>query len=146
MLHTKLCELLKIEYPIIQVGMGPFTSVELVTAVSNAGGLGILGITNRPIESLASEINRVKQLTDHPFGVNYLFTNYTEEAFELGLQLKVPLISTSLGDSGKLVRRVHDAGALYMHQVHTMSHAKQAKERGVDIIIAQGSEAGGYRQ
>ncbi|MCJ7631211.1 nitronate monooxygenase [Candidatus Bathyarchaeota archaeon] len=146
MLHTKVCDLLKIDYPIIQAGMGAFTSVELVTAVSNAGGLGILGITARPIESLASEIKKVRQLTDRPFGVNYLVTNYSEEAFELCLQLKVPVISTALGDPGKLVKRTHDVGALHMHQVHTRSQATQAKERGVDIIVAQGFEAGGYGQ
>ena len=146
MIYTKLCELLKIQVPIVQAGMGPFTSAELVAAVSNAGGIGVLGAANRPIEGLNSEIKKIRQLTKHPFGVNFLVSNYSEELFELALQSKVPLISTALGDPGKLVERVHDAGALLMHMVHTRSLAVEAKKREVDVIIAQGSEAGGYGQ
>jgi len=126
--------------------MGIFTSAELVAAVSNAGGIGILGGASRPLDNLVEEVKKVRQLTNRPFGVNFLVTNYLEEAFQHALDAKVPLVSTALGDPGGLVRRVHDAGALYMHQVHTRTQARQAKERGVDLIVAQGSEAGGYGQ
>ncbi len=126
--------------------MGLFTSAELVAAVSNAGGIGILGGASRPLENLVEEVKKIRQLTSRPFGVNFLVTNYLEEAFQHVLDAKVPLVSTALGDPGGLVRRVHDAGALYMHQVHTRTQARQAKERGVDLIVAQGSEAGGYGQ
>ncbi|HEY4822250.1 MAG TPA: nitronate monooxygenase, partial [Candidatus Bathyarchaeia archaeon] len=146
MLHTKVCDLLRIDYPIIQPGMGIFTSAELVAAVSNAGGIGILGGASRPLDNLVEELKKIRQLTNRPFGVNFLVTNYLEEAFQHALDAKVPLVSTALGDPGGLVRRVHDAGALCMHQVHTRTQARQAKERGVDLIVAQGSEAGGYGQ
>ncbi len=146
MLHTKVCDLLNIEYPIIQAGMGPFTSPELVAAVSNAGGLGILGAPTRPPIDLTSQINKIRALTMRPFGVNFLVTLFSEEAFQSALEQKVPLISTALGDPGDIVRRAHDNGALFMHQVHTRKQAIQAKERGVDVIVAQGSEAGGYGQ
>ena len=126
--------------------MGTFTSAELVAAVSNAGGLGILGASGRPLENLEAEINKIKHLTTKPFGVNYLVTNYTEESLTISLDSKVPVISTALDDPSKLVKKVHEAGLLSMHQVHSRKQALQAKERGVDIIIAQGSEAGGYGQ
>jgi enoyl-[acyl-carrier protein] reductase II len=146
LIHTSVCDLLKIEYPIVQAGMGPFTSAELVAAVSNAGGIGVLGATSRNTESFDAELKRIKQLTRCPFGVNFLVSNYSEELFELTLGSKVPLISTALGDPGNFVKRAHDAGALLMHMVHTRSQANDSRKRGVDIIIAQGSEAGGYGQ
>lgn len=128
--------------------MGILTSAELVAAVSNAGGLGILGTLGRPnpVEDLRDHLQRLKQLTNRAFGVNYVVTSYTEDSFALALDSKVKLISTALGDPGNLVKRAHDAGALLMHQVHTRKQAVQAKERGVDIIVAQGSEAGGEGQ
>lgn len=146
MIHTDLCDLLRIEHPVVQPGMGSFTSAELVAAVSNAGGLGILGASGRPLENLKVELDNLKHLTSKPFGVNYLVTNYTEEALAISLDSKVPVISTALGDPGDLVKKAHEAGLLSMHQVHTRKQALQAKERGVDVIIAQGSEAGGYGQ
>ncbi len=145
MLHTRICDLLKIEYPVIQPGMGPWTSAELVAAVSNAGGIGILGITGRPIEESASELKKIKQLTSRPFGVNWtLPAGYPEGAIELAREFKVPLVSTALDDPGAFVKKAHDFGALHMHQVHTRRQAIKAKESGVDIIIAQGQEAGGF--
>lgn len=156
MIHTKLCTLFGIEYPIIQAGMGVFTSAELVAAVSNAGGLGSLGTGLRPIESLKSalllrpvaslkeELPRIRQLTNRPFAVNYTLAQPNEEIFNLILEVKPPIISFALGDPGDLVKRAHEVGSLVMHQVSTVQQAKQAAERGVDVIIAQGSESGGF--
>ncbi len=144
MLHTRVCDLLGIEYPIIQPGMGPWTSAKLVSAVSNAGGIGILGMSGRSIEESTSELKKIKQLTSRPFGVNWTLTNYPQGAIELAQEFKVPLISSALDDPGDFVKKAHDFGALYMHQVHTRRQAIKAQERGVDIIIAQGQEAGGF--
>ncbi len=124
--------------------MGPWTSAELVSAVSNAGGIGILGMSGRPIDESATELRKIKQLTNRPFGVNWVLTNYPEGAIELAQEFKVPLISTALDEPGDFVKKTHDFGAHYMHQVHTRRQAIKAKERGVDIIIAQGQEAGGF--
>ncbi|MBI2855062.1 MAG: nitronate monooxygenase [Chloroflexi bacterium] len=156
MLHTRLCDLFGIEVPIIQAGMGVFTSAELVSAVSNAGGLGSFGTGLRPVASLRSELllrpvaslreelPRVRQLTSRPFAVNYTLAQPNEEIFALILEAKPPIISFALGDPGDLVKRAHAVGSLVMHQVTTVQQARQAAERGVDVIIAQGSEAGGF--
>lgn len=156
MLHTKLCDLLGIEVPVIQAGMGVFTSAELVGAVSNAGGLGSLGTGLRPVESLRSELllrppaslkeelPRVRQLTSRPYAVNYTVSQPNEDIFALILEARPPVISFALGDPGELVKRAHAVGSLVMHQVTTVAQAKQAAEIGVDIIVAQGAESGGF--
>ncbi|MBI1730440.1 nitronate monooxygenase [Candidatus Acetothermia bacterium] len=144
MLRTPLCDLLGIEFPVIQAGMGLFTSAELVAAVSNAGGLGSLGASQRSAEDLRIELKRTKDLTFRPFAVNHLVTTLNEESFAITLEAKPYLISLALGDPGNLVNRAHDSGILVMHQVHTVQQAREAAERGVDVIIAQGSEAGGF--
>ncbi len=156
MLRTRLCELLGIEYPIIQAGMGVFTSAELVAAVSNAGGMGSLGTGLRPVQSLSNELllrpvaslkeelPRVRQLTSRPFAVNYTLAQPNEEIFRLILESRPRVISFALGDPGKLVKQVHAVGSLVMQQVTTVKQANQAADNGADVIIAQGSESGGF--
>lgn len=144
MLHTPICDLLSIEHPVIQAGMGEFTSAELVAAVSNAGGLGSLGCALRTVEDITRELEATRELTSRPFAVNHLLLTLDEEAFSLTLDFKPPIISFAGGDPGEFVGRVHDAGILVMHQVHTVKQALEAARRGVDVIIAQGSEAGGH--
>jgi enoyl-[acyl-carrier protein] reductase II len=146
MLHTSVSDLLGIEFPIIQAGMGPFTSPALVAAVSNAGGLGSLGAGGRSAETLREYLAQTRALTNRPFAVNHTLSPAppNEEAFALTLEAKPRLIAFALGDPGEYVRRAHDAGILVMHQVTTVKQAQQAAERGVDIIVAQGAEAGGF--
>jgi nitronate monooxygenase/enoyl-[acyl-carrier protein] reductase II len=144
MLHTHLCDLLGIEFPVIQAGMGPFTSAELVAAVSNAGGLGSLGAGVRSTEDFRRQLARTRELTRRPFAINHTVSTLNEEAFALTLDAKPSLISFALSDPGDLVKRAHDAGILVMHQITTVQQARQVAERGVDVIVAQGSEAGGF--
>src|SRR5215813_10217228 len=144
MLHTRVCELLGIECPVIQAGIGLFPTPELVAAVSNAGGLGSIGAGMRSPEDLKQQLTRTRELTQRPFAVNYGVPMLNEEAFTLTLATKPALVSFSLSDPGDLVKRVHDAGILVMHQVTTVRQARQAAERGADVIIAQGSEAGAF--
>lgn len=144
MLRTPLCDLLDIEYPIIQAGMGEFTSAELVAAVANAGGLGSLGCAYRTIDDITNQLAATRELTSRPFAVNHLLLTLDEEAFSLTLKFRPPVISLAGGDPGEYVKRAHDAGILVVHQVHTVQQAVQAAEREVDVIIAQGSEAGGH--
>lgn len=144
MLRTPLCDLLGIEFPVIQAGMGLFTVAELVAAVCNAGGLGSLGASQRPVDDLRRQLALTRTLTDRPFAVNHLVPTLNEEAFALTLEAQPPIISLALGDPGDLVKRAHDVGILVIQQVHTVKHARQAAEREVDVIIAQGGEAGGF--
>jgi enoyl-[acyl-carrier protein] reductase II len=144
MLQTPLCTLLGIEFPIIQAGMGAFTSAELAAAVSNAGGLGSVGTFLRPAEDLPQQLARLRASTSRPFAVNHLVPALDEGAFASTLAAKPPVIVLALGDPGDLVRRAHEVGSLVIHQVTTVQQAREAAERGVDVIIAQGGEAGGY--
>ena len=143
-LHTPLCDLLGIEFPIIQAGMGMGSSAELAVAVSNAGGLGSLGCWRRPPADLERQISVIRERTSRPFAMNHLVPELDETTFAMTLAAKPAVISFALGDPGELVKRAHDTGSLVVHQVTTVLQARQAAERGVDVIIAQGSEAGGY--
>jgi nitronate monooxygenase/enoyl-[acyl-carrier protein] reductase II len=144
MLRTPLCRLLGIEHPIIQAAIAPYTTPELVAAVSNAGGLGSVTTAMRPLATIRQEIERTQELTGRPFAINFTLTTFDAEAFELALAARPAVISLALGDPGELVGRIHAAGALVMQQVHTATQARQVAARGVDIIIAQGTEAGGF--
>jgi nitronate monooxygenase/enoyl-[acyl-carrier protein] reductase II len=156
-LRTELCDLLEIEYPIIQAGMGPFAPAQLAAAVSNAGALGSIGTFGldpiqlvRSADDLERQLATIRELTDRPFAVNFVVPYFEEHAservalFERGLEVGPKLISFALGDPGDLVEWVHDRGALAMLQVTTVAQAELAAERGVDVIVAQGTEAGGY--
>jgi enoyl-[acyl-carrier protein] reductase II len=143
-LHTQVCELLGIEFPVIQAGMGLCTTAELVAAVSNAGGLGSLGAGMWSPEDLRKQLAWTHELTQRPFAVNYGVPMLNEEAFALTLAAKPSLISFALSEPGDFVKRAHDAGSLVMHQVTTVQQARQAAERSVDVIVAQGSEAGAF--
>ena len=143
MLRTPFCELVGIEHPIIQAPIWPAASPELAGAVCNAGGLGSIAAIFGSAERVGEHIARVRDLTDKPFAVNHVVPFLDEEAFALTLDARPAVISISLGDPGDLVERAQDAGALVIHQIHTVQQAEEAAARGVDAIIAQGSEAGG---
>jgi enoyl-[acyl-carrier protein] reductase II len=143
MLRTPFCTLFGVEHPIIQAPIWPAASPELAAAVSNAGGLGSIAAVFGSTERVRAHIESVRELTDRPFAVNHVMPFLNEEAFAYTLEARPAVISMSLGDPGDLVRRAHDAGALVIHQIHTVEQAEQVAEQGVDAIIAQGSEAGG---
>ncbi len=144
MIRTPICDLFDIRVPIVQAGMGAFTSAELVAAVTNAGGLGSLGAGNRPLEDLRRQLARIADLTAGSFAVNHLVTIMNEEAFTATLEAHPRVISLALDHPHDFVKRAHDAGSLVMHQVTTVQQANDAAERGMDVIIAQGGESGGY--
>ena len=144
MLRTPLCELLGIEHPVIQASIGPWSSAELVAAVANAGGLGSVGTSLRSAEDVQKQILNVRELTDRPFAVNHQLRPFDEEAFAITLVDRPKVVSFALGDPADLVERAHEADVLFMQQIHTVQQARRAAERGVDVIVAQGSEAGGF--
>jgi enoyl-[acyl-carrier protein] reductase II len=146
MLHTPICDLIGIKYPIIQAGMGVFTSAELVAAVSNVGALGSLGAGASSIKRIKEQLAKTHELTNRPFAVNLTLAPALpdREVFTNILQAKPRIVSFALGNPKDYVKLVHDEGILVMHQVTNLKQAYQAAECGVDIIIAQGSEAGGF--
>ena len=143
-LHTPVCDLLGIEIPIFQGGMATYTSAELVAAVSNAGGLGIIGALGRNRDDLRDEIRRVRNLTSKPFGVNHVVCRIDDACVELTLAQRVPVISLSWGRAAELTARAHEAGLKVVHQVTTPEDAGGVAAEGADVVIAQGSEGGGH--
>jgi nitronate monooxygenase/enoyl-[acyl-carrier protein] reductase II len=143
-LHTEVCDLLGIELPILQAGMGSATNAELVAAVSGAGGLGILGALRRPLPDLAAQIDQIKARGIRVFGVNHVLGQLDADALDLTLDLKVPVLSTAWGDPAAVVEMGHGRGAKVVHQVNTVAQALRAADAGVDVIVAQGNEGGGH--
>jgi enoyl-[acyl-carrier protein] reductase II len=143
-LRTPLCDLLGVEVPIILAPMGSATSAEFAAAVSNQGGLGSIGSLFRTTAAIKRDIDVVQKLTNRPYAVNHIPQTLDADAFRHTLAARPAVISFALGDPGDLVRQAHDAGARVMLQVTTVAQAIEAAKRGVDVIIAQGGEAGGY--
>ena len=141
--RTSFCELLDIDAPILQAAIWPATSPELVAAVSEAGAIGTLAGIFGTADGLTEQIERVRALTGRPFVVNHVVPALDEDAFQATLDARPAAISFALGYPGELVDRVHATDAKVIHQVHTVAQAREAAERGVDVVIAQGSEAGG---
>jgi enoyl-[acyl-carrier protein] reductase II len=142
-LRTRFCQLFGIEAPILQAPIWPATSPSLVAAVAEAGGLGSIGALFASADQIREQIERVRELTERPFAVNHVVPVLDEAAFEATLDARPTVVSFALGDPGDLVDRAHGAGAKVIHQVHTVGQAREAAERGVDVVVAQGSEAGG---
>jgi nitronate monooxygenase len=144
-MKTGLCDRLGIEHPIIAAPMGPdLTGPELVAAVGNAGALGILQAQLSPPPVLREEIRRVRGLTDRPFGVNLILHFRVEEHLAVCLEERVPILSLFWGDPAPYVDRAHAAGVTVLHQVGSVADARRAAGAGVDVVIAQGVEAGGH--
>src|SRR5499425_44752 len=144
-MKTTLCHMLGIEYPIVAAPMGSdLTGPETVAAVSNAGGLGILQAQFCAPPRFREEIHRVRALTDKPFGVNLLLHFPVEDHVAVCLEEHVPVLSLFWGDPTPYVGRAHAVGVKVFHQVGSVPDARRAAAAGVDVIIAQGVEAGGH--
>jgi enoyl-[acyl-carrier protein] reductase II len=141
--NTRFCQLFGIDAPILQAAIWPATVPELVAAVSEAGALGSIGAVFGSADHVSGQIERVRDLTARPFVVNHVVPLLDEDAFAATLEARPAAVSFALGDPGDLVERVHAVGVKVIHQVHTVGQARQAAELGVDVVIAQGSEAGG---
>ncbi|MEV5321169.1 nitronate monooxygenase [Streptomyces sp. NPDC052687] len=142
-MRTRLCDVLGIEVPVIGAPFGPFDQVEVAAAVCEAGGLGSLGTAVRPLPDLRRQWARMRESTDRPFAINHTLRPLNEEAFEATLAERPAAVSFHLGVPEDLVRRAHDAGVLWIQQVMDVDQAGQAVRAGVDVIVAQGGEAGG---
>jgi nitronate monooxygenase/enoyl-[acyl-carrier protein] reductase II len=143
-MQTPVCKVLGIDVPVMQGSIGPWTNAELPAAVSEAGGLGSVGTALKSPGEVTDLIDRVRELTDRPFAVNFTARPFGEEAYAGALTREPAVVSFALGDPGDLVERAHAVGAVFVQQVHTVEQAHAAAERGVDVLIAQGGEAGGF--
>ena len=144
-MKTPLCHTLGIEHPIIAAPMGPdLSGPELVAAVSNAGGLGILQAQFCPPPLFRDEIRRVRALTDRPFGVNLILHFPVADHVAICLDERVPVLSLFWGDPTPYVADAHAAGVKVFHQVGSVREAHRASAAGVDVVVAQGVEAGGH--
>jgi nitronate monooxygenase len=141
---TRFTELLGIRYPIVQAPIGSATTPELAAAVSNAGALGTLSVTWRSLDELDQVIKRTVRRTKHAFGVNVVLAWPQERRIALALERGVRLVWTFWGDPRPHVAAVHAAGALLFHTVGSVDEAESAAAAGVDLLIAQGLEAGGH--
>jgi len=144
MLKTRVTNLFGIECPIIMSGMNWLTEPGLVSAVSNAGGLGILGATHLTPEGLRENIRAIKKLTERPFGVNQvLLVPRSRENVKTAIDEKVPVINYALGKPW-FVSQVHEYGGKVIATVATGRHAARAEQAGVDAIIITGHEAAAH--
>lgn len=145
MLTTPLCRQLGITYPIFSVGMGALAGPALAAAVSNAGACGVLGrVAGAPASHLRQQIQRMRTLTDKPFGVNIILARLQEEWIDVCFAEQVPLLVFFWGDPAPYMQEAHRRGIKVLLQVGSVAEAQAAAAAGVDAIIAQGMEAGGH--
>ena len=143
-LRTPLCDLLGIDLPIIQAPIGSASGPELAAAVSNAGGFGMLSLTWRSLEETRALLAETRRLTDRPFGVNFVLHWDPTERLALCLEAGVAAVSFFWGVPTPYVERVQAAGARVMLTVASAAEARRAVAVGVDVLVAQGWEAGGH--
>jgi nitronate monooxygenase len=139
--------LLGIDVPIIQAPIGRVSGPELAAAVANAGALGMLGVSYLDREGLRRTIGKTRVLTDRPFGVNFLLRWDQHERLAVALEEGVPLVSLFWADREPIdayVKEAHEGGALVMHTIGAAEEARRAVDAGADVIVAQGSDAGGH--
>jgi enoyl-[acyl-carrier protein] reductase II len=142
-LRTRLCELLGISVPIVLAPFGPWEEVELAAAVCESGALGSLGTAIRSPGELREQWARLRSLTDRPFAVNHTGRPFNEEAFDATLGAQPAAISFHMGVPADLIARAHDRGILWIQTVGDRRAAELALEAGADVLVAQGTEAGG---
>lgn len=140
-----ICKLLQIKYPILQGGMAWLGTAELASAVSNAGGLGIIGAGHMPPDVLRAEIQKTKAGTDKPFGVNImLMSPFVKEVMQVVVDERVPVVTTGAGNPGEYIPALKAIGSKVIPVVASVALAKRLARTGVDAIIAEGMESGGH--
>ena len=144
-MKTKITELLQIEYPVFQGGMAWVAEHKLAAAVSNAGGLGIIGAASAPPEVVREEIRKCKELTDKPFGVNIMLLNpNAEDVAKIVVEEGVKAVTTGAGNPGKFMELWKNAGVKVIPVVASVAMAKMMERAGADAVVAEGMESGGH--
>src|SRR5262245_52626808 len=145
-IRNRVTDLLGVEHPIIQAPMGYIARAQLASAVSSAGALGIIETSSGQLDQIRDEIKKMRDLTDKPFGVNIaqLFVrdpSIVDFVFEQGVRF----VTTSAGDPNRFTATLHDAGMTVFHVVPNLRSALKAVDAGVDGIVAEGGEGGGFK-
>ena len=144
-MKTEITELLGIQYPIIQGGMAWVAECHLAAAVSNAGGLGLIGAANAPAEWVREQIREAKKLTEKPFGVNImLMSPFADEVAQIVAEEQVKVVTTGAGNPEKYMSRWKEAGVKVIPVVASVALAKRMERCGADAVVAEGCEAGGH--
>lgn len=148
LIRTPFTELLGIDHPVVSAGMGGgHTGSDLVGHVSRAGGLGVIGASFVPPGEVAAMVERVREITDSPIGINLLL-HATEDRVDEVLDYEPAVFSTAWPrddqDLSAIFASAHERGAKVMHMAHTLPDAERAAEAGADVIVAQGTEGGGH--
>lgn len=143
--QNPICKLLNIKYPIFQGGMAWIGTAELASAVSNAGGLGIIGAGHMPPDLLRAEIQKAKKWTDKPFGVNImLMSPFVKEVMEVVIDERVAVVTTGAGNPAEYLPALKEVGTKVIPVVASVALAKRLVRSGVDAVIAEGTESGGH--
>ena len=144
-MKTEITKLLEIQYPIIQGGMAWVAEFHLAAAVSNAGGLGLIGAANAPAGWVREQIREAKKLTDKPFGVNImLMSPYADEVAKIVAEEHVKVVTTGAGNPEKYMSMWKEAGIKVIPVVASVALAKRMERCGADAVVAEGCEAGGH--
>ncbi len=145
MLRTALTRLLGIEHPILQGGMAWVATWELAAAVSEAGGLGIIGAGSAPVDFVRDQVQRIKHATTKPFGVNVpLFNPCAEAILDVCIDERVPAVTTGAGNPSPYIEPLKAAGIIVMPVVASAALARRLQRAGADAVIAEGLESGGH--
>lgn len=144
-MKTEVTEILGIKYPIIQGGMAWVAEAHLAAAVSNAGGLGLIGASSAPAEWVREQIREAKKLTDQPFGVNImLMSPYADEVAKTIVEEGVKVVTTGAGSPEKYMKMWKENGVKVIPVVASVALAKRMERCGADALVAEGCEAGGH--
>ena len=145
MIKSEICDLLGIKYPVFQGGMAWISDASLASAVSNAGGLGLISAINYGVDEVRQEIRKCKQLTDKPFGVNIMLMNpFVDDIAQMVIEEGVSVLTTGAGMPSKYMKDWLAAGIMVIPVVASVAVAKRVEMMGAIAIIAEGSEAGGH--
>ena len=145
MAKNRICELLGVEYPIIQGGMAWVATAELAAAVSNAGGVGLIAAGNAPADYVREQIHKARTLTDKPFGVNVmLMSPYASEVMGMLVEEKVAVVTTGAGNPGQYIPALKEVGTVVIPVIPSVALAQRMEKAGADAVVAEGCEAGGH--
>lgn len=144
-MKSRLCDLIGIEYPVIQGGMAWVATAELAAAVSNGGGLGIIAAGGAPAEVVREQIKKCRELTDKPFGVNVmLMSPFSPDVMKVVIEEKPAVVITGAGNPGKYMADLKAAGIKIIPVIASVAMAKKMEKDGADAVVAEGTEAGGH--